>query len=204
MKLRLSVTQLEAYRCWLENEEASVEEMVAYLESKTEPSPSMLAGSAFHKVLESAQNIPLEYVEQDGFRFDFRELDDELALPAIKEFKFYAQREIEDVIVTFVGVIDALDSQAVYDHKLTSVINLDRYENSMQWRAYLYFLSMPTFTYNLFRKYQPVAEPDLIILKELLQVSFHAYPEMEADILELTAQLIEFIKQHAPHLIREM
>ncbi|WP_262404603.1 helix-turn-helix domain-containing protein [Aggregatibacter actinomycetemcomitans] len=86
--IRISATQLEAYRRWLESEEATIEEMVAYLEKKVQPNEAMLAGSAFHKVLEDYENMTLAFVEKDGFKFDFSEIDTEIHIPRIKEFKF--------------------------------------------------------------------------------------------------------------------
>lgn len=199
MKLRLSATTLEAYRRWLENEEAGVADMLTYLDKTIEPTEVMRAGSAFHKILENANNVELSQVELDGFTFDFSEIESEIRLPAIREFKFTRQTEIDGVQVTFVGVVDAMDSTAVYDHKLTSNANAEFYENSMQWRCYLAWLGLPKFTYNLFEKaYQPVSESNLIKLKAVQQITFCRYIGMEDEIRELSASFIAFLKKHAP------
>lgn len=204
MELRVSATTLEAYRRWLENEDAGIDDMLAYLEKKIEPTPAMRAGSAFHKILEYAGNSELKQPEMDGFIFDFSELESEISLPKIREFKFEQLAEIDGVQVTFVGVVDAMDSTTVYDHKLTGLAKAEHYENSMQWRCYLAWLGLPKFTYNLFEKaYQPVGEPQHIIkIKEMVQVSFCRYDGMENEIRELAEHFISFLKQHAPYLIK--
>ena len=198
----ISATQLESYRRWLENEEATIEEMIAYLEKKVIPNEAMLAGSAFHKVLEDYENMTLAFVEKDGFKFDFSEIDTEIHIPRIKEFKFEIAKRINDELVTFVGVVDAMESDCVFDHKLTAYIDAENYTDSMQWRCYLSWLGMSKFTYNLFQKYTPAAEPDKCVIKSVTQISFYRYPEMENDVLLLATQLVDFIKANAPHLIQ--
>lgn len=202
MKLRLSATTLEAYRKWLENEEASVEDMLAYLNKTIEPTLAMQAGSAFHKVLETANNKELNTVEMDGFIFNFN-IENEINIPKIREFKFTNSAKIEGVDVTFVGVVDAMDSTTVYDHKLTGRINPEFYENSMQWKCYLSWLNLPKFTYNLFEKaYQPVSEPQNVInIQDVLQVSFYRYDGMGDEIRELARDFIHFLKRYAPEML---
>lgn len=204
MKLRISATMLEAYRRWLENEEASIEDMLAYLDKKIEPTEAMRAGSAFHHIIENANNIELNTVEMDGFIFDFNELNSEIILPNIREFKFTKEAVVSGVDVTFVGVVDAMDSVTVYDHKLTSNPKVENYEDSMQWRCYLSWLNLSKFTYNLFEKaYQSVNEPNLIKIKDVHQISFCSYKGMESDVLELVSDFIGFIKSHAPKYLKE-
>ncbi|MGY6771985.1 hypothetical protein [Gallibacterium sp. ZY190522] len=199
--IRISATTLEAYRRWLDNEDATIEDMVAYLDRKIEPTKAMMAGTAFHKLLETKQgNLTVETV--DGFTFDFSEIDSDVYIPKIKEFKFTVMRRILDEDVTFVGVVDAMDSNTVFDHKLTSSIDVEKnYEPSMQWRAYLSWLNLDHFTYNLFRQYNPAATPDTFLIKEAVTVSFHRYEDMDLDVENMAKSLIIFIKEYAPHLI---
>lgn len=199
--IRISATQLEAFRRWLDNEDATIEEMVAYLEKKVQPNEAMLAGSAFHKILEDYEDMTLAFVERDGFKFDFTEIETEIHIPKIKEFKFEIIKNVNGEVVTFVGVVDAMESNCVFDHKLTAYIDAENYSDSMQWRCYLLWLGVSKFTYNLFQKYTPSAEPDKCIIKSVTQISFYRYPGMEDDVISLTIQLIEFIKENAPHLI---
>lgn len=199
--IRISATTLEAYRRWLDNEDATIEDMVAYLDRKIEPTKAMMAGTAFHKLLETKQgNLTVETV--DGFTFDFSGIDSDVYIPKIKEFKFTVMRRILDEDVTFVGVVDAMDSNTVFDHKLTSSIDIEKnYEPSMQWRAYLSWLNLDHFTYNLFRQYNPAATPDTFLIKEAVTVSFHRYEDMDLDVENMAKSLICFIKEYAPHLI---
>ena len=73
--MRISATQIDAFVRWQKNEEAPLEEIIAYLRKQTPPSDAMRAGSAFHKVLEHATYGEIERIEQDGFTFDLSEMD---------------------------------------------------------------------------------------------------------------------------------
>ena len=199
--IRISATTLEAYRRWLDNPEATIDDMVAYLEKKITPNEAMLAGSAFHKVLENNENITLDCIEADGFIFDFSGINEAIYIPKIKEYKFELPAIVKGEGVTFVGVVDAMESGCIYDHKLTASANAEDYTDSMQWRCYLSWLGLNKFTYNLFQKYNPSADPDRYIIKSVLQVSFNRYPEIDNDVNTMAARLVDFIKNHANHLI---
>lgn len=201
--IRISATNLEAYRRWLENEDATIADMLAYLNRTFEPTRAMQAGTAFHKLLETRQG-ELLIEHQDGFTFDFCEVEGEIYIPPIKEFKFTLKSEIDNEPVTFVGVVDAMDGSTVFDHKLTSTIDVEKnYESSIQWRAYLSWLDLDHFTYNLFRQYSPVATPETFIIKEMMAISFHRYAGLDNDVEEMASGLVSFIKTHAPHLIKQ-
>lgn len=200
--IRISATNLESFRRWLLNEESTIEEMIAYLKRETPPNEAMLAGSAFHKVLENAQyGDELNIIEQDGFTFDLTSFESEIALPAIREFKIEKPAIIADEPVTFVGVVDALSINEVFDHKLTSNPNAENYLDSMQWRCYLDWFNVDKFTYNFFHSYKP-ANKDIYQIKGVLQVSFYRYAEIKRDIENISIQFVNFVKGHIPELVQ--
>lgn len=53
--IRISATNLEAFRSWKASPNAELEQIVDYLLKRTPPTEAMAAGSAFHKVLETAR-----------------------------------------------------------------------------------------------------------------------------------------------------
>lgn len=200
--IRISATQLESYRRWLLNDESTITDMVDYLLRRTPPTEAMLAGSAFHKVLENAKyNDELILVEQDGFKFDLSALDCEISLPEAKEFKLEKQAIINGEQVTFVGVVDAIQVNEIFDHKLTSRADAENYIDSMQWRCYLDWFDCDKFTYNLFQSYKP-ANQDLYQIKSFLPISFYRYDSMRQDIHDIALSFIEFVKIHVPELIK--
>lgn len=200
--IRVSATQLESYRRWMINDESTIGDMINYLLRRTPPTEAMLVGSAFHKVLENAKyNDELTLVEQDGFKFDLSALDCEIALPETKEFKLEKQTIINGEQVTFVGVVDAIQVNEIFDHKLTSKPDVENYIDSMQWRCYLDWFDCDKFTYNLFQSYKPDNQ-DIYQIKSFLPVSFYRYDRMGRDIHNISSSFIEFVKTHVPELIK--
>lgn len=200
--IRISATQLESYRRWMINDESTIGDMINYLLRRTPPTEAMLAGSAFHKVLENAKyNDELTLVEQDGFKFDLSALDCEISLPESKEFKLEKQTIINGEQVTFVGVVDAIQVNEIFDHKLTSRPDAENYIDSMQWRCYLDWFDCDKFTYNLFQSYKP-ANQDIYQIKSFLPISFYRYNSIGQDIHDIASSFIEFVKTHVPELIK--
>lgn len=200
--IRVSATQLESYRRWMINDESTIGDMINYLLRRIPPTEAMLVGSAFHKVLENAKyNDELTLVEQDGFKFDLSALDCEISLPETKEFKLEKQTIINGEQVTFVGVVDAIQVNEIFDHKLTSKPDVENYIDSMQWRCYLDWFDCDKFTYNLFQSYKPDNQ-DIYQIKSFLPISFYSYDSMSRDIHDIASSFIEFVKTHVPELIK--
>lgn len=200
--IRISATQLESYRRWMINDESTIGDMINYLLRRTPPTEAMLAGSAFHKVLENAKyNDELTLVEQDGFKFDLSALDCEISLPESKEFKLEKQTIINGEQVTFVGVVDAIQVNEIFDHKLTSRPDAENYIDSMQWRCYLDWFDCDKFTYNLFQSCKPDNQ-DIYQIKSFLPISFYRYDSMRRDIRDIASSFIEFVKTHVPEFIK--
>ncbi len=200
--IRLSATNIEAYRRWSVNPDAEVKELTDYLLKRIEPTEAMEAGSAFHRVLENATQGELTTIKSGRFMFDFTEMEGELVLPDIRERKLEKPSIVDGEPVTFVGVVDAMDYTTIYDHKLTSQLNPENYTDSMQWRCYLDWFGMNRFTYNLFHKHQPAREPGLYKIKEFMPVTFYRYPNIHRDVMEAAVGLVHFIKQYVPELIK--
>lgn len=200
--IRISATNLEAFRRWKANPDAELDEIVNYLLKRTPPTEAMLAGSAFHKVLETATLGELNIVQVDGFTFDFTQMESEIALPETRERKLTRSDTVNGEPVTFVGVVDAIDTSAIYDHKLTGSLDPDNYTDSLQWRCYLDWFGATKFTYNLFSKYQPAAQPGTYIIKQFMPVSFYTYPDLHRDVMQIAEEFISFVKQCVPELVK--
>lgn len=166
--IHISATNLEAFRRWKASPDAELEQIVDYLLKRTPPTEAMAAGSAFHKVLETAMLGELNIVEMDSFTFDFTQMDSEIALPETRECKLTRHDVVGSEQVTFVGVVDAIDTTAIYDHKLTCSLDPENYTDSLQWRCYLDWFGAKKFTYNLFGKYQPAGNPGTYIIKQFM------------------------------------
>lgn len=139
----------------------------------------------------------------DSFTFDFTQMDSEIALPETRECKLTRHDVVGGEQVTFVGVVDAIDTTAIYDHKLTGSLDPDNYTDSLQWRCYLDWFGAKKFTYNLFGKYQPAGKPGTYIIKQFMPVSFYAYPDLRRDVMQVAEEFVEFVKDNVPEFIKE-
>jgi hypothetical protein len=213
--MRLSVTDLDQYRIWLEMEDVGPEWLIDRL-TKFEPSQAMEAGSAFHKCLEVA-TADLAVATADGFTFNF-DLEASIELTNIRELKI-----VREVIsgVFLVGRVDAVIGNCIRDYKATERYDAERYFESMQWRAYLDLFEVDAFEYSIFeikeesardRKVRQAHSDDdegdnlfgtdtqvashLYTVRDYHSLKMYAYPGLHDDVLRCVSDLADFIRRH--------
>lgn len=205
--IRLRVSDLDQWLRYAyperEEFEVSQEDFLRYLRRESEQTEQMLAGVAFHTLLETAKlgdEIDCLYgVEQDGFRFRFNG-DLDLPLPAERE-----PEVMQSVYSTRVGPvllrgrIDAAPMpRFLDDYKLTfGTFDAERYADSYQWRAYLDMKPGVRFRYLVFEASLRGKDVSIAGVHELV---FWSYPEMHRDVCDLVGELAEFVAQHVPSL----
>lgn len=62
------VSSIETFRRWRLDEDATPEDLVMRL-TAFQPTEAMLAGTAFHKALETSSEGEYEWLEAEGYRF---------------------------------------------------------------------------------------------------------------------------------------
>ena len=193
-QLRISVSWLDSYEYWLKSEGVTEQEFIDDLFGFT-GNPATRAGTAWHSVLEHAsEGLDLSQpIELDSHKFTLSDdLEGNIELGHMRELK-YTVSVLSGV--TLVGKLDAETIDTVIDHKLTARIDLDRYMDSMQWRAYLMMRGKPKFKYQLFRhtglnlNYQTT---DIKIV-EYLELSMAAYLGMADDVIECVTGLADIL-----------
>lgn len=183
------VSNIEAFRQWKSDEEASVESLVAFL-TVDAPTPAMRAGTAFHEAMELSEYGHHDVLYAQGYTFQLP--DAELVIPRIREVRAYKQ--YGELTVT--GKLDCLDGNRVDDHKTTGRIDFERYLTGYSWRFYLDIFEADLFRWNVFeiRELEPmvyeVSDP------QLLEIS--RYPGMHEDCAQLAAEYLEFARVHLP------
>ena len=192
--MRLSVSGLDAYRRYRDTEDGDLEALLRQLRKQEPPSRPMLAGSAFHSVLEHAGPGSLDYAEANGFKFRLQ-VDCDLPLPAIRELKGEVPLVTKSGPVTLVGVVDGMDGVEVWDHKLTARFDAERYAESYQWRCYLTMFGGSKFTYNIFVG-KDDQELDEWVITEYHPLTFYAYPAMRDDVLREVEQFAAFAAEY--------
>jgi hypothetical protein len=201
--IRLSVTDLDSYLYWLGSEDMELDELVARLRGTAEETAQMRCGKAFHKLMEHAREGEIFAETIDGFRFEFR-IDEEISLQPLRELKGEVEIVTPSGIVVLVGKVDALGG-AVHDYKLTERFEAERYADSYQWRSYLSMFGASTFIYDVFQaRYD---DPDRngiqrVLINDYHRLTFHAYPEMRADLLRKVSGLAEIVAKYVPEKVQ--
>ena len=194
--MRMSATDLDAFRYWRDNEDADLGALVSQLRRELPPTEPMLAGTAFHKALELAPyEDATDTLTADGYTFRM-ELDAVLDMPAIRELKATREMVVDGEPVTLVCVADTVNGQRIEDHKLTSRFDADRYLASYQWRVNLLVFDAQEFRWNAFEAQQ--VEPGLYAVRALHQLSAVRYPGMEEDVQREIGAFIAFARQYLP------
>lgn len=203
--MRLSVTELDAYRYWRDNEHeddaAALAALLAQMRRETAPTVAMQAGSAWHKALQFMEwgENEAEVVKADGFTFRIVG-DIELNLPEVAELKGEWDVMTPSEPVTLVGVVDGIDHQGVRDYKLTGRFDAERYTDSYQWRCYLLMFAARRFVYEIFVGREDARTGEWLI-GEYHQMPFYAYPNLEADVRREVAGFAAFVAAHLPERV---
>lgn len=190
------VSNIEALRQWKNwhplfegQEEPSVDDLVHRI-TTDEPSEAMMAGTAFHKAIELAQDGEHDAFEANGYRFILPNA--ELALPAIREMRAYGDYGA----LTVTGQVDAIAGRVVFDHKTTGRFDPERYLDGCQWKFYLDLFEADEFQWNVFviKELEPqvyqVAAPQIL--------KAYRYPGMRADCELLAADYLDFARKFLP------
>lgn len=198
--LYASVTDLEAFRYYVENEDAELDRLVAQLRKQEPPSEPMLAGTALHKALEFSADGEFSVLEADGYRFTF---DDalEVQLTPIRELKATKRYCVAGTEITVTGKVDGLYGRRVDDHKGTGKFNPERFLEGYQWRLYLDIFDAYHFRWNVFEM-KPVEVREYRVFATHRLEQF-AYNGMRQDCERLLARFVEFAAQHLPERFLE-
>lgn len=212
--IRLRVSDLDSWLQYVdpphEGMGLSTEQFLTRMQRGGAKSAAMLAGSALHKVLETAQAGDEfgeeEGVLQDGVCLRFG-ISYELALPVerepeITEHIFHTR--YGDVLLR--GRIDAREADAtVVDYKLSGRFDAERYGRSMQWRAYALMKKAKRFKYLVFQSKQEFVYDDRecfldVWIHDVHELVQWSYPEMEAEVQVVVSDLAGFVVEHVPAL----
>lgn len=190
------VSNIEAYRQWANwtprfdgDEEPSLEDLIRFL-TVDEPSPAMLAGTAFHKALELALDGEHATLEANGYKF---RLDaGEIELPAIREMR--AQGQYGALTVT--GQVDGLHGRTVIDHKTTARVYPERYLDGCQWKFYLDLFDADVFRWYLFQ-IKEIGEREYTVAAPQ-ELTAYRYPGLHDDCARLASDYFDFAKRFLP------
>ncbi|WP_342643484.1 hypothetical protein [Rhodoligotrophos ferricapiens] len=184
------VSNIESFRRWRENEDQTVEDLVRFI-TTDEPSEAMLAGTAFHRALELAQDGEHQQLSANGYTFILG--DGELALPEIRELRGYRRYGA----LTVTGQVDCTIGKMVHDHKTTARFDAERYLTGCQWKFYLEIFGADEFRWNVFEIKE--VEPLTYTVSAPHRLTAYRYPEMGEDCARLAADYLDFARRFLPN-----
>lgn len=194
--MKWRVSNVEAFRKWEADEEAELDQFVDDLLHGFEPSPAMLAGTAFHKALEDAPTgLTVNTLEALGHTFTFRG-DFEVRLPVIRELRASKAYMVDGQPIVISGQVDALEGLRIEDHKTTSRFDPDRFMSGYQWRLYLDIFGATAFRWNVFELTELNA-PGFYEVRDQHTLEQYRYPTMTDDCQALVTRFARFVREHA-------
>ena len=196
--LRVSATDLDAFRYFRANDDASLGDFLAQMRRTLPQTEAMLAGVAFHAALETVDYGDHATLEADGYTFDL-DFSAAIALPAIREVKDTREYLIDGCRVTLVGKVDAIRGRTVWDHKMTGRFDPERFLGSYQWRAYLDIFGADEFRWNVFEGRE--IGPQHYRIHSLHPMEMHRYPGMADDLHRELRLFVEMAREHLPDRI---
>ena len=198
LALRVSATDIDALRYYLADDEGDLDDLLARLRRQAPPTAAMLAGTAFHKALETARQGSADRFEADGHIFVLDDLDADLDLPTVREIKATREYRVGDVLVTLVGKVDAVLGKRIDDHKLTGSYDAERFMAGYQWRIYLEVFGADEFRWNIFEGAEVANRHQVWKVRSLHKLTMHRYPGIAADVERAVAGFVEFARLHLP------
>lgn len=184
----VSVSNLDLFRVWRDDEELGVEWLLRKLRGEEPQTEAMMAGEAFHKILEAPDFEEQTELACNGFEFSVL-CEVELVLPSVRELRI--EKKYGDLLVR--GRVDGITGTTVTDYKTTAQFDPERLLEGYQWRLYLDMTDCNSFDWKVFvlnerkeRRYDVTQTHDL---------SQCRYTDLRTDCERLAADYLEFISQ---------
>lgn len=99
------------------------------------------------------------------------------------------------------GTVDAIDNTkipiCVHDIKTTKAIDLQHYQDSWQWRFYLYMTKNERFRYDVFQVERDIEEK-IVIIKDYAYLNCWTYPTLNEEVENITRDYYTCLKALEP------
>lgn len=214
--IRIRTSTLEQYRLLVEEDFVDLKEFIAYIRNGQEgvANEKMKIGSAWHKVLEDPEGTRFtmdvkvkskvevrEYNRSGDYFFDGPAVRDAVAMigPGVREKEWVKPITTSIGTIELKGTTDWQSGLVVQDaktkiNKSSSGVTAEDYEDSLQWRIYLWLTDCMEFRYNLFPTWEP-RENGYVEIRDTmawLSFSFFRYDDMESEILRWVEEFLSW------------
>lgn len=191
--MRISTTTLESFRLFMTGDWMAEDDLVATIRGAFVPTPAVLLGQAFGRVLEA----PDAYRVEGGYRCGDYQFDDATMAPALalidrrgvfeaKAVKAYGPHDV-------VAKADHLLGRHLSEFKTTTgLFNFDKYADSCQWRFMADIFDVRQITYRVF-----LLEDHLNGVAELRGIenfNLYTYDGLPRDCAELVGEFTEYVQ----------
>jgi hypothetical protein len=195
--ITLHCTDLDGWVWYNRLDSMTKDEFIGRLLRTDPPNFKMLAGTAFHSIMENPPDL-ISTINKDGFTF-IVDCDVEIQLPQVREIRANKTYFVNGVYVTLTGGTDGITGNRVDDHKLTFDPKPENYFDSYQWRAYLDIYNADMFKYIL---YHGVEDGNTITIKDVSTMFMYRYPNMQNDLMYKISELLLFTRDNIPGMIK--
>lgn len=215
---RVSVSHLDNFDFYMNppswaGEGKSIEDFIADIRGKSEPTEPMLTGRAVHSILEyrltgnaitrdghfieESEEYPDIYtvdMQEGTWAISLREVN--LVIPRGASER-RANRELSELGVDLRGRADMVTQWRILDFKSgTNAPDSDKYVRSWQWRAYLWLFGLRLFTYKYIRLGKVRGEEHAYVATQVSTFDCWRYPRMEEDLLGKIREWRDFAAEH--------
>lgn len=199
--MRISATLLESFRLLRDSDFVSAEELEQSIKGVFVPRREMELGTAFHEILENPERcrradgsyaheaivFPADVVEPCLPIFD------RSGLWEVKGTKDYVLSPHREPVRVVCKADQVVGSRGIENKTKWGPFDVDRYQDSFQWRFYLDVLGLSSITYNVF------------LLTEYADGSFghrgtetftlYPYPELGRDCEALLREFVAYVER---------
>lgn len=189
------VSNVESFRQWEADEDAELVPLITRLIGEDEPSELMLAGTAFHKALETAPTgLTANDIGANGYTFLFHG-DFEVELCTVRELRASKTYIVDGRPIVISGQVDQIEGKRIEDHKTTGRFDPERYLNGYQWRLYLDIFGADHFRWNVF-EISETCEPKQYAVHDAHRLEQFRYPALAEDCQRLVERFARFVRQN--------
>jgi hypothetical protein len=184
--MRISTTDLEQLRLVKTTTWASEESLLAKLRGEGDTTWNMHAGKAWGEILEGKGDF---HPEDQRYHFSdcsYSLADVQLAKATIPpggvhECKAVVETDVDGEPVQVVAKVDYVFGSEITEFKCKwDTLDYSFYEQSLQWRFYLWAFGASSVTYRLFRFLEPDRQ-GRVVLADMGHVRFWPYPGLDQD-----------------------
>jgi len=185
MRLRASVTAIELFRIWKQEQDLPRDWLLNRIRGLEPPTESMLAGRAFHEALERATEGEIPTLERVPYRFDF---NCDAIIPATPLRELPVEKMYGELIVR--GRVDSWVGREILDYKTTERFDADRLMEGYQWRYYLDMTNCDSFCWKVFVM-REFGTPQSYEVNQYHTLRQKRYPSLHEDCERLAREYLD-------------